>query len=45
VLQELLTEAQPGDLIITIGAGSVWKIGEALARELGARKQEAGVRS
>ena len=41
VLEELLNDARPGDLIITIGAGSVWKIGEALAKELGARSQEA----
>ena len=41
VLEELLYGARPGDLIITIGAGSVWKIGEALAKELGARSQEA----
>jgi UDP-N-acetylmuramate--alanine ligase len=37
LLQELAREAQPGDLIITIGAGSVWKIGEGLAKQLGAR--------
>jgi UDP-N-acetylmuramate--alanine ligase len=36
LLQELAREAQPGDLIITIGAGSVWKIGEGLAKQLGA---------
>jgi UDP-N-acetylmuramate--alanine ligase len=34
VLEELLNDARPGDLIITIGAGSVWKIGEALAKAL-----------
>jgi UDP-N-acetylmuramate--alanine ligase len=34
VLDELQQDARPGDLIITIGAGSVWKIGEALARKL-----------
>ena len=45
VLEELLNDARPGDLIITIGAGSVWKIGEALAKELGARSQESEVRS
>ena len=45
VLEELLSDARPGDLIITIGAGSVWKIGEALAKELGARSQKLGVRS
>jgi UDP-N-acetylmuramate--alanine ligase len=45
VVKELLDDARPGDLIITIGAGSVWKIGEALAGELKKRSQEIGVRS
>ncbi|HTS69667.1 MAG TPA: UDP-N-acetylmuramate--L-alanine ligase [Terriglobia bacterium] len=40
IVKELAHDAQPGDLIITIGAGSVWKIGEALAKELGVRSQE-----
>jgi UDP-N-acetylmuramate--alanine ligase len=37
VIEELLNDARPGDLIITIGAGSVWKIGETLAKELRVR--------
>ena len=45
VLEELVKDARPGDLIITIGAGSVWKIGEALAKRLGVRRQETEVRS
>ncbi len=45
VLEEIVSDARPGDLIITIGAGSVWKIGEAVAKELGARSQKLGVRS
>jgi UDP-N-acetylmuramate--alanine ligase len=45
LLQELVREAQPGDLIITIGAGSVWKIGEGLAKKLGDRRKESGDRS
>jgi len=40
--QELLREAQTGDLIITIGAGSVWKIAEAVAKKLADRRQEIG---
>jgi UDP-N-acetylmuramate--alanine ligase len=44
VLEELVNDARPGDLIITIGAGSVWKIGEALAKALGVKSQESGVR-
>jgi UDP-N-acetylmuramate--alanine ligase len=42
---ELLRDAQPGDLIMTIGAGSVWKIGEELAKRLQARSQETEARS
>jgi len=44
VVEELLNDARTGDLIITIGAGSVWKIGEALVKGLGVRNQEPGVR-
>ncbi len=45
VVRELSLEAQPGDLILTIGAGSVWKIGESLAKELTAKRRESGVGS
>ncbi|MFZ0960397.1 MAG: UDP-N-acetylmuramate--L-alanine ligase [Terriglobia bacterium] len=41
VLAELVEDARPGDLIITIGAGSVWKLGEALAKKLGLRSQDS----
>jgi len=34
VIQEVLAEAQPGDVILTVGAGSVWKVGEALGEAL-----------
>ena len=37
VVDEILRDARPGDLIMTIGAGSVWKIGEALAAALRSR--------
>jgi UDP-N-acetylmuramate--alanine ligase len=37
VMEELLREARPGDLIVTIGAGSVWRIGEALRRAMKVR--------
>jgi UDP-N-acetylmuramate--alanine ligase len=30
----LLTEVQPGDLLITMGAGDVWKVGEAVLKRL-----------
>jgi UDP-N-acetylmuramate--alanine ligase len=34
VIEEILSEVRPGDLVLTIGAGSVWKVAEALAEEL-----------
>jgi UDP-N-acetylmuramate--alanine ligase len=42
VIREVLEEARPGDLILTIGAGSIWKVAETLAEAL--RKSEAGGR-
>jgi UDP-N-acetylmuramate--alanine ligase len=34
VVEHLLSVAQPGDLVITLGAGSVWQVGEELVRQL-----------
>jgi len=34
VIQEVLADAKSGDLIVTVGAGSVWKVGEALAEAI-----------
>lgn len=34
VIREVLADARPEDLIMTIGAGSVWKVGDALAEAL-----------
>ena len=34
VIQEVLKDLRPGDLVLTVGAGSVWKIGEALAKAI-----------
>jgi UDP-N-acetylmuramate--alanine ligase len=47
IVDELCADARPGDLIITIGAGNVWKIGEALAKELEGKfkSQNAKVKS
>ena len=44
-MDELVHDARPGDLIITIGAGSVWKIGETVAKKLEARSREIEARS
>jgi len=30
----LVNELRPGDMVLTIGAGSVWKVGESLAEDL-----------
>jgi UDP-N-acetylmuramate--alanine ligase len=45
VMDEIQNDARPGDLIMTIGAGSVWKIGEALARTIKDRHSELGTQS
>jgi UDP-N-acetylmuramate--alanine ligase len=34
VIQEVLAEARPGDIVLTVGAGSVWKVGEALGEAM-----------
>jgi UDP-N-acetylmuramate--alanine ligase len=41
-ITEVLEQARPGDLILTIGAGSIWKVGETLAEEL--RRREVNAR-
>ncbi|MGI5872731.1 MAG: UDP-N-acetylmuramate--L-alanine ligase, partial [Bacillota bacterium] len=33
IVAHLLEKARPGDLIITMGAGDIWKAGEAFLRE------------
>ena len=42
VVQEVLGEVRPGDLVLTIGAGSVWKIAEKLGRAIQARPRTVG---
>ncbi len=34
VIDELKDRLQPGDLVLTMGAGDIWKAGDALARHL-----------
>lgn len=39
IVDRLIEEVRPGDVIITLGAGSVWKVGEEyISRATGARK-------
>jgi UDP-N-acetylmuramate-alanine ligase len=34
VVEHLLAVVQPGDIVITLGAGSIWQVGELLVRQL-----------
>jgi UDP-N-acetylmuramate--alanine ligase len=34
VLDQLIPRLKPGDIVITLGAGDVWKIGDSLIQEL-----------
>ncbi len=46
VVPHLLKIAQKGDLIITLGAGNVWKVGESFLKALAAKhKKTVGVKS
>jgi len=40
VLNHLLLRLKPGDMVITLGAGDVWKIGEGLIQELKKKQGE-----
>lgn len=42
VIDEILADIHPGDLVLTIGAGSVWKIAEALAKAVNERVERPG---
>ncbi len=41
LLARTLSLVQPGDLVVTMGAGDIYRVGEALAQELGLRKEVA----
>lgn len=43
VIREVLEQARPGDLVLTIGAGSVWKMGEALAEAMRKSSQPSAI--
>ncbi len=45
LLGELQREMRPGDLILTIGAGTVWMLGEELADSVRSRANRLGVSS
>ncbi len=38
VIDELKDRLQPGDLVLTMGAGDIWKVGDTLARHLRERQ-------
>jgi UDP-N-acetylmuramate--alanine ligase len=42
VISEILPDLRRGDLVLTIGAGSVWKIAEALAKAVNDRVERSG---
>jgi len=42
VIEELLAAIRPGDLVLTIGAGSVWKVAEALGEAMQSRQALLG---
>lgn len=43
VIREVLEQVRPGDLVLTIGAGSVWKMGEALAEAMRKSSQPSAI--
>lgn len=42
VIRETLAETRPGDLVLTIGAGSVWKVAEALGEAMRSSSSDPG---
>jgi UDP-N-acetylmuramate--alanine ligase len=42
VVDEVLADIHPGDLVLTIGAGSIWKIAETLASAVNDRVERPG---
>jgi UDP-N-acetylmuramate--alanine ligase len=39
ILERLLPRLNPGDMVLTLGAGDIWKVGEALVRRLPQREE------
>jgi UDP-N-acetylmuramate--alanine ligase len=42
ILQVLLSLIKSGDLVMTLGAGDIYRVGEELLKKLGARRKEQG---
>ncbi|HEV2493471.1 MAG TPA: UDP-N-acetylmuramate--L-alanine ligase [Terriglobia bacterium] len=42
-VEQLLAQVRPGDLVMTMGAGNVWRIGETLAEALHRQPAESGI--
>ncbi len=42
LIEGLMAVLRPGDLVLTVGAGSVWKVGEALAEAMRSRVAGSG---
>jgi hypothetical protein len=40
----VVAEARPGDTVITLGAGDVWKLGDEVLKQLGASVPAGGRR-
>jgi UDP-N-acetylmuramate--alanine ligase len=34
LVEAVMAEAHPGDIVLTMGAGDIWKIGEEIVRRL-----------
>ena len=43
IVEQLQLIVRGGDLVVTMGAGDVWKVAEGLAAKSGVRSPESGV--
>jgi UDP-N-acetylmuramate--alanine ligase len=42
VIRGLMQDLRPGDLILTVGAGNVWRVGDALAEAIQGHSSRTG---
>jgi UDP-N-acetylmuramate--alanine ligase len=42
IVERLLPRLRPGDMVVTLGAGDIWKVGEALIQRLQKREKARG---